>query len=96
MTDDSKYDNLSLAIAKDAKDAKYLNEMIPNGLPLPNLPEAPYGSNISTSSTSTFNGEGSLNDLATDVPFHNCHLPTDDKLTLVHDYGAEVVTREVR
>ena len=73
MTDDN-CDNLTMAIAKDRR---YLNEMIPNGLQTLPINENQHDSNISTSSNSTLYGPNGTNDYQTDIPFPRTHLSTD-------------------
>ena len=81
VTDDN-CDNLTMAIAKDRR---YLNEMIPNGLSTLPVHESQHDSNISTSSSSTIYGPNGINDYHTEIPFPRAHMSGDELA-----YGAEI------
>ena len=74
MTDDN-CDNLTMAIAKDRR---FLNEMIPNGLQTLPINDTQHDSNISTSSSSTLYGPNGEPDYQTDIPFPRTHLSNDE------------------
>lgn len=85
MTDDN-CDNLAMSIAKDRR---YLNEMIPNGLQAIPIMESQHDSNISTSSSNTIYGIGTNNEYQTDIPFPRPQLSIDDNLNTQLGYGSE-------
>eukprot|EP00800_Vazella_pourtalesii_P003236 TRINITY_DN13261_c0_g1_i1.p1 TRINITY_DN13261_c0_g1~~TRINITY_DN13261_c0_g1_i1.p1 ORF type:complete len:382 (+),score=74.46 TRINITY_DN13261_c0_g1_i1:182-1327(+) len=85
VTDDN-CDNLAMSIAKDRR---YLNEMIPNGLQAIPIMESQHDSNISTSSSNTIYGIGTNNEYQTDIPFPRPQLSIDDNLNTQLGYGSE-------
>ncbi|KAI6645740.1 Cyclic AMP-responsive element-binding protein 5-like isoform X1 [Oopsacas minuta] len=85
VTDDN-CDTLAMSIAKDRR---YLNEMIPNGLQtIPN--ESQHDSNISTSSSSTIYGPNTSNEYSSDIPFPRGQLSIDENVCPQIGYAQEL------
>ena len=84
MTDDN-CDNLAMSIAKDRR---YLNEMIPNGLQAIPIMESQHDSNISTSSSNTIYDISTNSEYQTDIPFPRPQLSIADNLNQL-GYGNE-------